>query len=165
VGDLLHILGIDFKILVPQAIGFLIVLFILRKFAFGRISALLANRRNDIANRLNTLESQQQELDQIRADAQRRLDEIEAESQARIQSAIDEANAERENIIAQTRQEASQIIEDARAEIQQQKEVAISELRSTVADLAIAAAEKILEVELDEERHRNLIDAQLSELG
>jgi len=161
VGDLLHTLGIDFKVLIPQTIGFLIVLFILWKFAFGKLGAVLENRRNDIANRLKTLESQQQDLDNIKAEAERRLDEVDAESQARIRAAIDESNAERENILAQTRQEVAQIIEQARAEIERQKEVAMGELRSTVAELAIAVAEKILDVELDEERHQNLIDAQI----
>jgi len=161
VGELLKDLGIEYQYIIIQVIGFLIVLFILWKFAFGKIGGLLENRRNEIADRLKTLESRQQDLERLKAEAQQRLNEIESESQAKIQEAIDEANAERGKIIEQTRQEAAQIIEGAREEIQRQKEVAIGELRSTVADLAIASAERILELELDEEKHRKLIDAQV----
>ena len=160
-GDLLKDLGINYQAIIVQVIGLLIVLFILWKFLFGKLGGLLENRRNEIADRVESLENQQQELDRLKAEAQQRLNEIEAESQAKIQAAIDDATVERGQIIEQTRREAAQIIADASEEIQRQKDVAIGELRSTVADLAIAAAGKILEVELDEERHRKLIDAQV----
>lgn len=162
--ELINNLGIDPKTIIIQAFGFLIVLFILWKFAFGRVGGIIENRRNEIANRMKKLEADQKELERLQSETQKRLDEIEAESHARIQAAIEEANAERQKLLEQARRDSEQILQRAEEEIQCAKESAIMELRSKVADLAIEAVGKIFDVALDEERHRKLVDDFISRL-
>ena len=162
--ELIHNLGIDPKTIFIQVIGFLIVLFILWKFAFGRVGGIIENRRNEIANRMKNLEDDQQELERLQSETQKRLDEIESESQAKIQAAIEAANAERQSILEQARQESEEILQRSREEIQREKEIAILELRAKVADLAIEAAGKILDAALDEGRHRKLVDDFITQL-
>ena len=162
--ELIQNLGIDPKAIIVQTVGFLIVLVILWKFAFGKIGGVIENRRNEIANRMAKLESEQKELERLQSETQQRLDEIEAESQAKIQVAIEEANAEREKILEQTRQDSEQILQRAEEEIQREKEIVMMELRSIVADLAIEAVGKIFDVALDEEQHRKLVDDFITQL-
>lgn len=162
--ELINNLGIDPKTIIIQVFGFLIVLFILWKFAFGRVGGIIENRRNEIANRMRRLEADQQELKRLQAETQKRLDEIEAESQARIQAAIKEANAERQRVLEQAQKDSEQILRRAEEEIQREKEIAIMELRSKVADLVIEATGKLLDVALDEERHRKLVDDFITRL-
>lgn len=157
-GGLLESLGIDWQVILIQFLGFLIVLFVLWKFAFSKIGSVLDARRDDIQNRMETLEADQQRLDQLNAETAQRLNEIQVEAQRKLQQAVEEANRERERLVAEAREEAGQELERARERIQQERDAAILELRAVVADLAIAATNKILNTDLDDKRHRQLVD-------
>ena len=163
-GGLLGAIGLDPKTILLQALGFLVVLLVLRKFVFGRVGGLLEERRNEIASRMEKLEADQRELDRLNAETRQRLNEIETEGQATIQAAINEGNAERQRILDQARQEAAAELENARSEIQREKEKAILELRGTVAEVAIDAASKIIDQTLDAEQHQHIIDESIRRL-
>ncbi len=163
-GGVLAQLGIDGKTILLQVIGFLVVLFVLWKFVFGRVGGLLEERQQDTAARLEKLENDQQELDRLNAEIRQRLGDVETESQAKIQAAIEQGNTERQEILTQARQEAAAEIERARAEIQREKDEAIAELRGVVAELAIDAASKIISAELNTEKHQHIIDASINRL-
>jgi F-type H+-transporting ATPase subunit b len=62
------------------------------------------------------------------------------------------------------REEAEQLIEQARASIEQEKKQAMTELKSEVAKLAIQAASKIIDSELDDKKNKKLVDSFLSDL-
>lgn len=157
-------LGIDLKAIIIQAIGFLSLLIVLWKFAFGKIGQVLEDRRVEIHSRMQKLEEDQRQFERLKADLQNRLDQIEAEAKAKIQSAINEANAEKERIVARARQDAESELNRALAQIESERERAISELRAQVADLAIKAAEKILDAALDNQKHRRLVDDFIKQL-
>ncbi len=160
-GGLLGAIGIDPQTIILQVIGFLVVLLVLWKFVFGRVGGLLEERQQEIISRMEKLEADQLELDRLNSETRQRLSEIEAEGQAKIQAAIDEGNAERQRILDQARQEAGLELERARAAIQREKEEAILELRSTVAEIAIDAAGKIIDRTLDAEKHQHIIDESI----
>ena len=163
-GGLLAGLGIDPKTILIQVIGFLVVLAVLWKFAFGKIGGLLDERRSQITTQIAQLKTDREELDRLTAETRQRLADIETEAQTKIQTAIEQGNAERQQILEQARQEAEDEITRARAEIQREKDEAISELRGVVAELAIDAAGKIITEELNAERHQQIIDASISRL-
>ncbi|MDE0185037.1 MAG: F0F1 ATP synthase subunit B [Candidatus Poribacteria bacterium] len=163
-GGLLGAIGIDPQTIILQVIGFLVVLFVLWKFVFGRIGGLLDDRQLEITSRMEKLEADQLELDRLNAETRQRLSEIESEGQAKIQAAIDEGNAERQRILDTARQDAGAELEKARAAIQREKEEAILELRGTVAEIAIDAAGKIIDQTLDAEKHRHIIDESIGRL-
>ena len=162
--SLLHDLGIDPKAVIIQAVGFLVMFLILKKFAFGKIGGLLEARRRDVETRDRELTEGQQEIARLRGEVQDRLDRMELEARERMQAAVAEANAERERVLNQTRQDAEQELARARSEIQRSKEEALSDLRSTVADLALAAAGRLLGETLDEDRDRRLVDTFIDQM-
>ncbi len=163
-GGLLAQLGIDPKTIIIQVIGFLVVLLVLWKFAFGKVGGLLEERRTEITTQSEQLRADREELDRLTAETRQRLADIETEAQAKIQAAIEQGNAERQQILVQARQEADNEVARARSEIQREKDEAISELRGVVAELAIDAASKIISEELNAERHQHIIDASISRL-
>lgn len=163
-GNILAQIGIDPKTLLLLVIGFLVVLFVLWKFVFGRVGGLLEDRQNEIVSRMDKLETDQQELDRLTAETRQRLNEIEAEGQAKIQAAIEQGNSERQAIIDEARREAAAELERARAEIQREKEGAILELRGIVAEIAIDAASQIIDQNLDADGHQHIIDEYLNRM-
>ena len=163
-GNILAQIGIDPKMLLLQVLGFLVVLFVLWKFVFGRVGGLLEDRQNEIVSRMNKLESDQQELDRLTAETRQRLNDIEAEGQEKIQAAIEQGNGERQAIVDEARREAAAELERARTEIQREKEGAILELRGIVAEVAIDAASQIIDQKLDADGHQHIIDEYLNRM-
>ncbi|HID55830.1 TPA: F0F1 ATP synthase subunit B [Candidatus Poribacteria bacterium] len=161
---LLHQLGINLKGVIIQGIGFLIMILILWKFAFNRVIHLIDERRERIESQFRAAQERQEEVERLQEEVKRRLQEIDLESQARMREMLEEAKAERERIIAKAREEAMEELMKMQNEIEREKRRAIAELRTTVSEMAIAIAEKIVEMDLDEEKHRALIDRMIDQL-
>ena len=88
----------------------------------------------------------------------------EGEARKIIEEAKETAEQMKQGIVDSAHEHARQMTEQARAEIQREKDTALSQLRSEVADLAIRAAGKILGEELDEARHRKMVDEFIGNL-
>ena len=164
-GGLLEAMGLNLKLIITQAAGFLIVLFVLNKLVFGKVGGILADRQSEIVSRMNKLETDQAELDRLTAETTQRLNQIEAEAQQKIRTAIDQGNEERQQILETARQDAENQVDQARAEIQREKEEAILELRGIVSEIAIDAASKIIDQQLDVESHRHIVDEYIGQLS
>lgn len=161
---LMHELGIEPRAIIIQAIGFLVLFLILKRTVFGKIGALLEDRKREIRQRMEKLEAEQQELSRLQEEMRQRLAEIELEARSRLHTAIEEANAERARILDQASQDAERELAKARTEIQREKEQAILELRAQVADLAMMIAERVLASALDGPQHRKVIQEFIEQL-
>jgi len=145
-------------------VTFVIVLTILRFTAWKPLLAALAAREEKIRSSI-----EQAEL--ARAEAQRLLEENkrqQAQAEAQAQKIMNEGRAMGERlkseILERAQASTQQMIEQARGEILREKEQALAQLRTEVADLAILAAGKIIEGDLDTKKHRQLIDATIAGL-
>jgi F-type H+-transporting ATPase subunit b len=150
--------------LVIQGLAFFAVALLVMKFMWPPIIAAIEERQTKIAEGLAAADRARQEL----ADADARVaDEI---RKARVDAAaiVDKANQQANQIIDKARTDA--IVEGtkqkaiAAAEIESMAHRAREELRTKVATLAIAGAEKILKREIDGNAHKDLIDQLVSEL-
>ena len=149
---------------VAEVIAFLAMIFILARWAYPRVIAAAEARQRQIAEQLAAAEKARQE-------AQQRLEEAQGELQkARSQAAeiIDGGNRSAEqlrgDLRARAEEEAGRIVEGARREIEAERQKAIESVRAEVADLVVAATEKVVEQSLDGERHRKLIDTAIAEV-
>ena len=163
-GGLLEAMGLNLKLIITQVFGVLIVLLVLNKFVFGKVGGILADRQDEVVSRMNKLESDQAELDQLTSETQQRLNEIGVEARAKIQEAVERGELERQQILEQARQEAAAQIEHARAEIQRDKDSAILELREQIAEIAINVASQVIDQQLDQATHQHIIDEYVSRL-
>jgi F-type H+-transporting ATPase subunit b len=158
----LDILNIDPRVLLLQALGFLLILAIFKKFLFGPIGGILQTRQDDIRGAYNAAESEKSRMEELRADYERRLGDIEAEARQRIQAAIKEAHETREHLLDEARNNADKIMARAEAEIVRERDKALVELRREVVDLTINAASKLVGHALDEPGHKRLVDEFIS---
>jgi F-type H+-transporting ATPase subunit b len=157
-------LGINLPWFLAQLTGFLIVLFILRQFAYGPILNMLETRKKKIQESLEY-------ADKVKADAavqqkefERRLDEARREAQAVSASAQQAAEKERARILAEAQQEAQKIKEAARGELDYERKQMVSELRQQVIELAVLGARRVIGGNLDENRSRQLVENFLNEV-
>ena len=163
-GDLLHQLGIEPRVLIIQIIGFFLLFLILKKYVFGMIGGAIEDRKREFQERMAKLAADQQELDRLHEEVRKRLSDIEIEARNRLQVTVEQANAERERIVGQAREEAGREMEKARLAIQREKVQAIAELRGQVGDLAMQIAERVLNTTLDSAGHQRIVNEFMEQL-
>lgn len=156
----------DFRldILITQMIGFLIVFWVLRRYAWGPLMAMLEERRMRIASEVQTTEKLRREAEELKAEFENQLKGIEAQARQRIQEAVAEGRQVAEEIKATAHQEAQDIIQKAKAGVEMEYKKARVELRAEIVNTALGAAERLLEKSLDTEEHRKMVDRFLSDL-
>ena len=149
---------------VAQALSFLLFLAIIYLVAFRRISGTLETRRARIEQGLRDADQARHDREEAATERQRVLAEARREANdilSRAQKLADEARAREE---AEVQADLERQRAQAAAEIAAERLRALSEVRGVVADLAIAAASRVLGESVDDQRERRLVDEFLTEL-
>jgi len=156
--------GIDLLKLAFQVINFLLLLYLLNRFLFKRVFALLDERRRRISKGLEDAESAARDRELARAEREAALDEARKEAAAMIARAAKIAEDSRAATVAAAKAEAEKVTARAREEIVAEKEKALAELRTHVADLALEAASKLIRSDMNATTQRRLVEEFLAEV-
>lgn len=163
--EALKSLGVDFRLILVQGIGFIILFLLLKKFLFGRISGLIKSREEEIRDRYAKSEEEKSEAARLREEYEKKISGIESEAEKRIQASVKEAKEISQGIIQETRKEAEKIKKKAESEIEQQKRIALAEIRNEVINLSILSASKIMAERIDPNIAERLVDDAIKEIG
>jgi F-type H+-transporting ATPase subunit b len=143
---------------------FAIAMFVLYKFAFPRISDALDKRQRAIEDSINAAERTRQEADTLLDEYRERLHEARAQAQEIVDRARKAADAHERHSHEEAVATREQLMEQTRRDIESETRRAIQEIRREVADLTVAATEKVTRKTLTEEDQRRLVEEALSEL-
>lgn len=152
------LLKVDPGLMIWTIITFVALLIVLKAAVWKPLLAMLDERERRIRDALSGAERARHEAERTLVEYKETLSKAEVEARERIQKATEQAHQERERIVSESHHQANRLVEDAKAEIQHEKERAIQELRQTVGDLAIQAASKLLDENLDNARNRKIVD-------
>ncbi|SFE61273.1 ATP synthase F0 subcomplex B subunit [Alteribacillus iranensis] len=144
---------------------FLILLLLLRKFAWGPMMNMMKEREEHVASEIETAENSRKEAEKYLEEQKKEVEKARQEAQSIIETAKKTSEVQGEEIIAQSRREAERVKESALAEISREKEQAVAELREQVGSLSVMIATKIIEKELDEKQQEQLIEEYVKEAG
>jgi len=158
-------LDINLAAVMTQAIGFVLLVVLMGKFVYPRVGEVIENRQSEIQSTLDHIAADRRAMEETRARYEQQLANIEAEAREHIAGAMRQAQEEAAAILAKTRDEAAAHRDRALADIEQERKKAIVEIRSEMADLAVVAASKILEREINPNVHRDLIGHFIQEVG
>jgi F-type H+-transporting ATPase subunit b len=150
-------LSIEPGLLIWTIITFIALVFVLRKVAWKPLLTALEQRESTIRTALDDAQLARREAQNILAENQRILAEANRESLRLIEQGRVEAERLRATMSEQSRQEAQRLIEEARREIVRERQLAIQELKSTAADLALQAATRLLHRSVTDDDHRRLV--------
>ena len=143
-------------------ITFLILLFILRKFAWKPILGSVNAREESIKNALTSAEAAKREMENLHADNERILQEARAEREALLKDARDLKNKIINDAKEEAKVSADKMLVQAQEAIESGKKSAIAELKSHVAALSIEIAEKVVKQELsDKPQQEKLVEDML----
>ncbi len=146
-------------------ITFVVVLLILRLAAWKPLLEALTAREEHIRSSIQKAEEAQQAAEKLLAENKRQLARAEEQSQRILNEGRDMGEKLKAEIIEKANASSRTLIEQAKDEIQREKDAALTQLRSEVADLAIAAAGKIMEANLDTPKQRALIDSVIAQIN
>jgi len=148
--------------IVWMLIAFLIVFFVLKKFAWKPLLGALKQREESIARSLQAAENAKKEMEMLKTDNEKIL----AEARRERDLIIAEGKEIKESIVKQAKEKASEeansIIENSRKTILAEKEGALKEIKEHVAGLSVSIAEKLLQEKLANDKdQKDLIDRLL----
>jgi len=156
-------LGINVPTLIAQIINFIILFGLLYLVAYKPIMRMLDERSGKVKESMEQTESIREQAERAEDEAKKRIETASREGQDLVAQAVKTGEEIRQKAQEEAKPEAEDLINRARQEIQRERDEAIGELRNEIADLTIAAAEKVIEQSLDKEAHRKLIDKVLEE--
>ncbi|MGD8375970.1 MAG: F0F1 ATP synthase subunit B [Acidobacteriota bacterium] len=145
-------------------ITFGILVVILRLFAWKPLLGVLDERERTVRESLESAEKAREDAETVLEENRRILAEARRASGDILQKAGQEAEQVKSGIMQKAREEQEELLERGRAEIEREKRAAIREIRGVAADLAMSAAEKLLESKLDDEANRRLVEGYLEDL-
>lgn len=157
-------LGLELSQIITNIIGFLIALWLLKKFAWKPLLSTLSERRERIKSDLESAENKKKEMEKLSEEFEEKLKGIDGIARSKIQEAISEGNKIAAEIKESARKESREIVAKARADLARDIAKAKVEFRDDMVQMALAAAEKLVKERLDEEKHRELIYDFLGEL-
>jgi F-type H+-transporting ATPase subunit b len=155
--------GVDLFKLAFQIINFLVLLWLLNRFLFKNALKRIDERQQKINQGFEDAAAAARDRELARAEREAALAEARQESEALVARAAKTAEATSAEILAEARTSAEQLLARARDEIAAEKERALAEIRGEVADLALDAAGKLVEAEMDAPTQRRLVEQFLSE--
>ena len=147
-----------------QVVNFLLLLYILNRFLFKPLLARMDERSSKIEKGLEDAETAARDRELARAEREAAVAEARKEAAEMIARANKIAEDTRNEILNEARTEAERVTARAREEIVAEKERAMAELRAQVADLALAAAGKLVRSEMDGPTQRRLVEEFLAEV-
>ena len=150
--------------IVWSTLFFLILLFILGKFAWPAILSAVKARNESIKNALDAADRAKEEMAKLQADNEQILAEAKAERDALMR----EAKAMKDKLIAEAKEkateEAAKLVKNARESIQREKSAALNEMKVQMASLSVEIAEKLLRKKLgDPKAQKELVDKLIRE--
>lgn len=148
-----------------QLVMFIILMALLKKFAWGPLMGIMKQREDHIAGEISAAEQSRVESKKLLEEQRELLKQARSEAQELVENAKKQGDVQREEIITAARAEANRLKESAKLEINQQKEQAVAAIREQVASLSVLIASKVIEKQLNEKDQEKLINDYIKQIG
>ena len=158
------LIKLDPGLFIWTIVTFLLLLTILKKFAWKPLLAVLDERQKSIEDSLDAAEKARLELENINKESDAMLSKAKTEAQSIVAEAKSAGENMREEIISKSKEEASQQLEKAKTQIDAEKNKALTEIRKEVVDLSVAVAEKLIQKNISKEDNKSIIDESLKKI-
>ena len=152
------------KEVLVQIIGFGVVFFVLKKFAWNSLLGMIDTRRKTIEEEFASIERIKKGLEDSEKEYKRRLEHIEQEAREKIQEASNIGMALAKDIQEKARADAQKTLDRSRAEIEQEIAKARLSMRNDIVEISGLIAEKVLREKMDAGEHEKMVNKFIHEL-
>ncbi|MFP4372324.1 MAG: F0F1 ATP synthase subunit B [Halanaerobium sp.] len=140
-----------------QLLNFFVLLFLLRRYLYDPIKNILDQRAAQINGDLDDAEERKEEAKELKSEYEQKLKNAHSEAQEIVDKAESRANKKAKDIINKAEEKAESLKAKKLEEIEQAKKEAAAELRDDIADYTVQAANKLIQEQLDEDKHQKMI--------
>uniref|UniRef100_UPI00403FB984 F0F1 ATP synthase subunit B n=1 Tax=Candidatus Enterococcus willemsii TaxID=1857215 RepID=UPI00403FB984 len=145
--------------------SFVLLLVLLKIFAWDSIASIMKKREDKIANDLDSAEQSRIEAAKLADERKEQLSQSRSEAAEIIKRAKDSGEVSRQTILNNAKEEVSHLKEKAQNDISMERQTALASVKDEVAEISLQIAEKLLSQELSLESHQELIDECIEGLG
>lgn len=157
--------GLHVGDMLVQLFFFIVLLFLVKKYAWGPVMGMMQKREEYVANEIEIAEQNRAEAERTSKEANEQLRQTKEEAQKIVEDARNIGVKQEQNIIEVAREEADRIKISAQEDIQSEKEKAIQALQDKVASLSVLIASKVIEKEISAADQEKLINDYIQDLG
>ena len=150
--------------ILTQLLAFLVVLWILKKFAFKPILGMIDQRRKVIQDSFLDIDQKKRDLEDLEKDYRKKLENIEEAARAKIQEGSAAGLSLARDIQEKARLESQKLIDRARGEIDRDLAQARLQIRDEVVELSSLMTEKIIQQKLNDAEHKKLVEQFIKEM-
>jgi len=155
---------LEFGLTLWTVVLFAIFAFVLTKLGWKPLLAMIEEREKGIHDAVGSAEKANEEAQRLLAQHQELIREAGRQREEIMKRALADAETVKADLIAQARAESERMVQKAKEQIEREKKLAIQELRSSVADLAVEAAAKIVQSSLTPEAQKKLVHDFIDDL-
>jgi len=159
--ELIKTFHIDIKLMLAQVVNFVIVLFVLYKFAYGPILKTLNDRTKKIEKGLKDAETAQKKVEEIVVKEKEVINEAKKEAQKIILEAEARGKKSQDEMVAEAKIKIDRTLEEAKNKIESEKAKMIQDVKAEISNVVVMAAEKILGEKLDNKKDQEMINKVL----
>lgn len=160
-----QLLNPNFGVFALTVVNFLLLVWLLHKFAWKGIIGALERREKQIADDKSAAAQARQEAEQIKAELGEKLQNIADQAAKKMQEAVALGNAQKEQLMAQAKEQTERLLEQAKAQIEAEKTQALKEVREQIVSTALLAAAKITRQQVTQQTAQNTVDEVLKEIN
>ncbi|AEY64577.1 F0F1 ATP synthase subunit B [Clostridium sp. BNL1100] len=147
------------------ALNLLILYFFMKRFLFKPVTQFMENRKNSIEKALNDAEQAKLEAAESRKSYDQQIRNIKVDSDRLVNEAKQKASREYEEIVAAAKKEAALIVQKGREEVERERAEMLKQVKQQIAVLAISAATKVVQQNMDSETNKSLVEKFIDEAG
>ena len=155
--ELISTFHIDIKLIIAQLVNFAIVLFVLKRYAYGPMMKLMNERSEKIEKGIADAEESQKRLAEITQKEKEVLVEARKTAQEIVAKAEAVAAANKEEIVVEAKAQAEKILADSAKKIELEKNQMMQEVKGQIAELVVAATGKLIDEKMTSDKDADLI--------
>ena len=147
------------------ALNLLILFLLMKKFLFKPVTEFMEKRAKSIRDNLDNADREIEEAHDLRMKYEEQIMHAKEDAEKILREARSRAAREHDEYVGASRKEAEALLQRAREDIMLEKAAMLKDLKSQIASLAISAASKVIEANMDTERNRDIVNKFIEEEG
>ena len=154
----------DYGVLALTVCNFLLLVYLLKKFAWNRIIGALESREQQIAQDKLQAQQAREAAEKIKSELDEKLAQIADEAAKKMAEAVKMGETQKEQLLAAAKEQSERLAEQAKAQIEAEKNKALADVRGEIARVSVLAASKVIEQQLNEDAAKAVVDRVLAEV-
>ena len=157
--------GVNLWTMIFAWVNLLILYLLFKKFLFVPIKNMIDQRQKEIDDIYSDADSARKSAAELKAEYEEKMSHAEEESEQILKKAVRKAQLKEEEILKEANLQASRTLERAQEQIELEKKQAINEVKDQVSSMAIGIASAVIERDVSESEHKQLIDDFIGKMG